>query len=107
MAFREDSFTWLKEHNVPLALGSAVVVVALFALQGKYDNPDANAVIGAFTNVIFTSLSAAASVIATFVSITAPNNKWGEAVDFRMNMGLGALIGAVASIYQLYKAFNP
>ncbi len=106
MAFREASFQWLRNHNVPLALGSTSVIVFLFSLQFDYNNPNANAVIGEFTNVIFTALSAAASVIATFISISAPNDRWGEAVDFRMYMGLGALIITVTSIYQLYKAFS-
>ena len=104
MASREGFFAWLKENNVPLAVGFAALALILFAFRLNYQAMGAEKVIGAFVTVAFTALSGAASIIATLAVILAPKKKWGEAVDFRIYVGTGALIGAAAAGYQLYRA---
>lgn len=59
---------------------------------------DTDLVVGKFVGIVLDGVTAAASPAAFAAVLTASPGRWGEVADLRTCIGIGSLIGLIASV---------
>ena len=100
----ERSFNWLKDHDIQLAMAIGVIILIVYVFAVIIPNaaiitPDQLS--GILTDALISSIALAGSGITFALVILGPKDKWGEAKDFLVYIGLGSGAGLLASLVSL------
>ncbi|WP_374538580.1 hypothetical protein [Chitinimonas taiwanensis] len=102
---RDDAFKKIKDYGLEATLGLTAITTAVYAFFANY-GVDTNQIVGKFVGIVLNGVTAAASLVAFAAVLTAAPIKWGEVADLRTYIGIGSLIGLIASVVSLVFLFK-
>ena len=105
MPSRENAHQFLRKFGLEITLVATFIATLWYAFLLSYAG-DANLLIGKFVSIVLNAVSAAASCVAFLAVVIAPTAKWGEMSELRTYIGIGSLVGLIASAVLLLQAFK-
>lgn len=105
MVSRDDALNFLRSYGFELTMGATAFITLVYAFQIDYSLAT-DLVIGKFVGIVLNAVSAAASLVAFSAVFAATASKWGDMQELRTYIGVGSLIGLIASSVMLAQTFN-
>lgn len=102
---RDGTFMKIKNYGLEATLGLTAITTFMYAFFVNY-GADTNQIVGKFVGIVLNGVTAAASLVAFAAVLTATPTKWGEVADLRTYIGIGSLIGLIASVVSLVFLFK-
>lgn len=102
---RDDAFKKIRDYGLETTLGLTAVTTFVYVFFANY-GVDTNQIVGKFVSIVLNGVTAAASLVAFAAVLTAASTKWGEVADLRTYIGIGSLIGLIASVVSLVFLFK-
>ncbi len=102
---RDAAFKQIKNFGLETTLGLTALTTIAYAFFATYAG-DTDLIVGKFVSIVLNGVTAAASLVAFAAVLTASPAKWGEVADLRTYIGIGSLIGLIASVVSLMFLFK-
>ncbi len=105
MGIRDNTHKFIQSYSLQISLGLAAVITLAYLFFPNWGS-EANQLIGKIVNTILTSFTLSGSLVAFCAVVVAPDEKWGEMKELRTNIGIGCLVGILASAVMLVQTFK-
>lgn len=105
MSKRDNIHQFFNENGLEFTLIVTFITTSIYAIFIDYST-DSNIIIGKFVGIVLNGVTASASFVAFAGVIAASEDKWGEVAKLRTYIGIGSLIGLIASFVFLMQAFK-